>query len=392
MAIPSSNVGSLHVVGGSRLITLASDATKDPTAVPTFRTDLESIPRYVPGRPIEEVARELGISSIDKLASNESPVEPFPEVVEAVARAANGLNRYPDSACHDLTRAIAEHHAVTPESVWVGAGSSEILRCTALSVGGPGTSAVFAEPSFVMYMISTLVAGSEPVTVPLTASWDHDLDRMLAAIREDTTLVYVCNPNNPTGGIRSGDDIRAFIAAVPDTVTVIVDEAYAEYVTDPSYASMLEVAVATGNVMVARTFSKIYGLAGLRVGYGVASPDLIERLRITQAPFTVNGPAQVAAIEALRHQDTVAERSVVNAIGREALARGLEQRGFEVLPSQANFVYFEPDGDARSLGDALLREGEIVRVLGNGIRVTVGTDGEIARFLAAIDVVGVRGA
>ena len=356
--------------------------------MPTFRPDLESIPRYVPGRPIDEVARELGIESIDKLASNESPEPPFPAVIEAVASAASTLNRYPDSSCYDLTRAIGSHLGVPPDAVWVGAGSSEILRCTALSVGGPGTSAVYAKPSFVMYTISTVISGSEPLEVPLTAAFDHDLDAMLGTIRPDTTLVYVCNPNNPTGGIRSGVDVGAFIDAVPSTVTVIIDEAYAEYVTDARYASMVSLALERDNVLVARTFSKIYGLAGLRVGYGVGAPELLVKLRRTQAPFTVNAPAQVAGIEALRHQPEVEQRRVENAESRQHMTDELTDRGFEVAPSEANFVYFEPDIDASVLGDALLRQGVIVRVLGGGIRVTVGTRKENQRFLDAIDAVG----
>jgi histidinol-phosphate aminotransferase len=356
--------------------------------VPTYRDDLDSIPRYVPGRPIEEVARELGISSIDKLASNESPEAPFPEVVDAVTAAAVTLNRYPDSACFDLTRAIATHHGITPDAVWVGAGSSEILRCTALAVGGPGTSAVFADPSFVMYTISTLISGSRPITVPLTPTWEHDLAAMRDAIGDDTTLVYVCNPNNPTGGIRTAEEVLAFLDEVPRRVTVVVDEAYAEYVTDPTYGSMLGAAMARDNVLVARTFSKIYGLAGLRVGYGIGSPDLIARLRTTQAPFTVNTPAQVAAMEALRHQHRVVERRDANAQGRVVLTEGLTARGHRIAPSHANFVYFEPEGDATAMGEALLREGEIVRVLGRGIRVTVGSGAENDRFLMAMDAIG----
>lgn len=356
--------------------------------MPTFRPDLDSIPTYVPGRPIDDVARELGIASIDKLASNESPERPFPEVIEAVASAASTLNRYPDSSCYDLTRAIGSHFGVPSEVVWVGAGSSEILRCTALSVGGPGTSAVYAKPSFVMYTISTLISGSEPVEVPLTSAFDHDLDAMLAAIRPDTTLVYVCNPNNPTGGIRSGADVAAFVDAVPLSATVIIDEAYAEYVTDTAYASMMSLALERDNVLVARTFSKIYGLAGLRIGYGIGSPDLLAKLRRTQAPFTVNAPAQAAGIEALRHQSSVDRRRNENAGSRDHVTDELTKRGVVVAPSEANFVYFEPDDDARTLGDALLQHGVIVRVLGRGIRVTIGTSEENQRFLDAMDAVG----
>lgn len=356
--------------------------------MPTYRADLTSIPRYVPGRPIDDVARELGIDSIDKLASNECPDSPFPEVVEAIARAGRSVNRYPDSAGYELTRAIAQHHDIEPESVWIGAGSSEILRCTALAVGGPATSAVFASPSFIMYTISTMISGAEPITVPLTDRYEHDLEAMRAAVRDDTTVVYVCNPNNPTGGIRSGDEVRSFIGSLPDRVTVIVDEAYAEYVTDPGYASLLSEAPTTPNVVVGRTFSKIYGLAGLRVGYGVGEPELIASLRTTQAPFSVNAVAQAAAIVALRHQERVAERRDANAKGRTMLLEGLRMRGMDVAASEANFVYYQPSLDPAAISEALLHKGVIVRLLGQGIRVTVGTEDENQRFLNAVDALG----
>jgi len=352
--------------------------------VPTYRSDLTSIPRYTPGRPIDDVARELGIDSIDKLASNECPESPFPEVVDAIAGVARGVNRYPDSSTYELSRAIATHQGLRPDEVWVGSGSSEVLRCAALTVGGPGTSAVFARPSFVMYRITTRVAGAEPIAVPLTAHYGHDLDAMLAAIREDTTIVYVCNPNNPTGGYLSGSDVSSFLDAVPERVLVVVDEAYAEYVTVDDYQTFINEAPSRPNLLVARTFSKIYGLAGLRVGYGVGSSDLLANLRGTQAPFSVTSVGQAAALEALKHQDQVALRRDLNAFGRQFLINGLASLGFDPVASQANFVYFEPGDSAAELGDALLHRGEIVRVLGNGVRVTVGTNDENQRFLEAL--------
>lgn len=356
--------------------------------MPTYRSDLEAIPIYRPGRPIEEVTRELGIESLDKLASNECPESPFPEVIEAIASAASTVNRYPDTATYDLTRAIAAHHSVAPESVWVGAGSSEVLRCAALAVGGPGTSAVFPEPSFVMYRIATMVAGADPVAVPLTNTFDHDVDEMVAAVRKDTTIVYLCNPNNPTGGYLNGTEVARFIDAVPRDIVVVVDEAYAEYVTASDYRSFVDTAAGRSNLLVMRTFSKIYGLAGLRVGYGIGSRELISSLRRTQAPFSVTSAGQAAALEALKHQDRVAQRRDTNAIQRAVLVAGLRDLGFSPATTQANFVYFEPESSASGMGDALLRRGEIIRVLGDGIRVTVGSPEENSRFIAALsDVV-----
>ena len=333
------------------------------------------------------MARELGLSSIAKLASNECPEVPFPEVREVIAEASAELHRYPDSAGYALTAAIAAHHDVAPESVWIGAGSTENLRSAAIAVGGPSTSAVFAAPSFVMYTISTLVAHAEALVVPLNAEHAMDLDAMAEAIRDDTTIVYVCNPNNPTGAMRSGDDVEAFIDGVPERVTVVIDEAYAEYATDPRYRSMLHLAIERPNVLVTRTFSKIYGLAGLRVGYGVGDPDLIANLRIPQAPFTVNSLAQVAAIESLGHGRHVVERRQRNAARRDMLTKELRSRGLEVPDSQANFVYFEPESEPASLSEALLHRGVIVRPLGPGLRISVGTPEENDAFLEAWDAV-----
>lgn len=355
--------------------------------MPTLRPDLDSIPHYVPGRPIEDVAREHGLESIDKLASNECPEPPFPEVTEAVARAAGEINRYPDSSAHDLTRALAAHQGVEPHEVWVGAGSSDILSCAARSVGGPGTSAVFAHPSFVMYRIATMVAWAEPIAVPLTATHAHDLAAMADAIRDDTTIVYICNPNNPTGNHIPGSDVVAFVDAIPERVLVVLDEAYAEYATADDYQTFINEAPNRPNLLVARTFSKIYGLAGVRVGYGVGSAELLAKLRHTQAPFTVTTPGQVAAIEALKHPEHVAQRCVRNESGRRLLTGGLAALGLEPAESEANFVYFTPSGNASELGEALLRKGQIVRVLGDGVRVTVGTAAENARFLSVIESV-----
>lgn len=353
--------------------------------MPTFRSDLESIPRYIPGKPIDEVARDFGLTSIDKLASNECPTEPFPEVVDAISNAARGVNRYPDTTSSDLASDIANLHGIAQESVWVGSGSSDIIRSIATGVGGPGTTAVFADPSFIMYPIVTMITGGKSIAVPLTPEYGHDLEAMLGAIRDDTTLVYVCNPNNPTGAHLAASDVRSFISEVPEQVVVIVDEAYAEYATAPDYESLITEAAGWAHVVVCRTFSKVYGLAGMRVGFGVGDPDLIGSLRRTQAPFSVTSLGQAAAREALKHPDRIAERAIANDIGRRYLLEGLSERGMSPSESQANFVYFEPESGAAAMGQQLLERGVIVRVLGPGVRVTVGTQAENARFMDAVD-------
>lgn len=355
--------------------------------MPKFRSYLHAIPRYVPGKPIDEVARELGLARIDKLASNENPESPFPDVLDVMHTAASEVNRYPDSDAYHLTGALAEMYKVEPGEVWVGGGSSDLLRAIALATSGPDTSSVFAWPSFVLYRICARLTGSAAIEVPLTERHGHDLDAMVGAIRDDTTIVYVCNPNNPTGGHLGGDAVRRFVDAVPPDVLVVIDEAYAEYVTADDYDSMIPDAVERENVIVLRTFSKVYGLAGLRIGYAIGNEALLAEVKRTQGPFATTSIAQAAAIESLKHQDGVRQRAVVNAYGRAAIVNALVDRGLEPAPTQANFVYFEPETDANDLADALMREGVIVRPLGDGIRVTIGTDEENGRFIAALDAV-----
>lgn len=357
--------------------------------MPTFRADLEAIPTYIPGKPIDEVSRELGIFDICKLASNECPTEPFPEVVAAIAAAAADVNRYPEDSSFYLVSALAERHGVDVGQVWLGAGSTQLLGCVALSTGGPGTSAVYARPSFVMYPIATVVSGARPIEVPLDGRSRLDLAAMLDAIEDSTTVVYVCNPNNPTGTHRSGADVAAFIDAVPPEVLVVVDEAYHHYVTAPDYESALPIAAERDNVIVTRTFSKIYGLAGLRIGYAIGVAGTIANLRKTQPPFSANTIAQIAALESLAHDDRMAEHAEANTAGRALLESGLAERGIEYTPSQANFIAIQVPDDTKEFSDRLLKEGVIVRPMGSIIRVTVGTDQENRRFLEALDNVGV---
>lgn len=356
--------------------------------MPTYRADLESIPTYSPGKPIDEVSRELGIDDIAKLASNESPTPPFPEVQAVIAAAAVGVNRYPENSGFHLVNALAERLAVEPGNIWLGAGSTELLMCAALAAGGPDTSAVFADPSFVMYPIATVVSGAKPVPVALDGTWRLDLDAMAAAITGDTTIVYVCNPNNPTATYRSAEDVASLIASVPDEVLVIVDEAYHEYVTAPDYASALPFAVERDNVIVARTFSKVYGLAGLRVGYAVGTPGTLGALRRTQIPFSVSVVASAAAIEALRHDDLTAERVKENATGRELIEEGLAAMGLDVPASQTNFV-MAPVRNAEAIAEATMQRGVIVRPMGSLLRMSVGTSEENHRLLAVLDEVGI---
>jgi histidinol-phosphate aminotransferase len=354
---------------------------------PRYRPDLDRIHPYRPGRPIAEVALEFGLTDVVKLASNESPEPPFPEVQEAIAAHAGTLNRYPDNAKPQLVAAISEHLGVPKERLWCGGASNELMLTTGLAMGGPQTSSVYGWPSFGLYQIGSRAGFADDIAVPLDAAHRHDLDAMRAALREDTTVVYLCNPNNPTSTHVPGGDLEGFIDSVPDHVLVIVDEAYAEFATASDYRSMVPLAATRDNVMVTRTFSKVYGLAGLRIGYAVTLPESIEHFRRIQLPFTVNTLGEVAAVEALRHQDRVKERVARNAEAIQFLTSSLRSRGFEVADSQTNFVYADFDEGAPKITTGLLERGLIIRpVIPEGwLRITAGAPPENERFIAALD-------
>ena len=356
--------------------------------MPRIRPEIESLVRYSPGLPIGEVARQFGITDIVKLASNENPLPPFPEVQVAMAGLLSGVNRYPDSGCFDLTKAVSAATGIDDDSLWFGAGSSELLTAVSRAVGGPGTSFLYGWPSFAMYPINVALGGSEGIRVPLDAMHRYDLEAMGAAARTDTTLVFVCNPNNPTGTYRSGHDIRAFIDGFPDDTLVIVDEAYAEYAVAADFESAIPIALERRNVVVARTFSKMYGLAGLRVGYMVGQPDTLSSLRPAQIPFSVNNLAQAAAIESLKYPDRVAERVTQNRAGVSFMEEAFTTRDCEWAPTQANFVWARLGPNARDIHQELLERGVIVRSLSDEwVRVTVGTEAENHRFVETFDEV-----
>ncbi len=353
--------------------------------MPTFRSDLRTLRPYVAGKPIEEITREFGIDGIIKLASNEYPVSPVPAAIEAIAAAAVEVNRYPDNSYHDLTSAIAEMYETTSEHVWVGAGSSDILNCTARATGGTDTSVVYATPSFVLYRIVAVLAGSTYVEVPLTDDWVHDLTAMGQAVRDDTTMIIVCNPNNPTGTYVSDTELRAFVDSIDESILVVIDEAYAEFASAPDFSTCVDLALSRPNVIVSRTFSKIYGLAGLRVGYALGMPETLRELRKAQPPFIVNVAAVAGAIAAIADQHEIEQRRTTNAAQRKVLTDALDARGIRYAASQTNFVYLDLDVDAPGLGEALLHRGVIVRTLGDHIRITVGSAQENLRCVAALD-------
>jgi histidinol-phosphate aminotransferase len=351
------------------------------------RPALAGLIPYEPGKPAEEVQRELGLERVVKLASNEGQLGPFPQALAAMERASAELNRYPDGGAYRLRAALAERHGVRFEEIAVGSGADGMIDGISQAILDPGDEIVCGWPSFPSYVIYGLKLGAEPVRVPLR---DHryDLDALLAAVTPRTKLVYICHPNNPTGTMNTRAELDAYFDSVPDHVVTVVDQAYFEYIDDPDYADAVEEYFKAGRrVIVLRTFSKIYGLAGVRVGYGVAAAKLVTELGKTRRAFDLTTPGQEAALASLDAADELARRRDLNERGRAQLEQLLRDSGYDVVPgSVGNFVYAQTDADAQAVFDALLRQGVIVRPLAGfgapqAFRVTVGTEEEHA-FLA----------
>jgi histidinol-phosphate aminotransferase len=356
-----------------------------------FVVDLDNVHRYRPGGHSETIRRRYGLDEVVKLASNEFPLPPVAGVREAITGVLDTLNRYPDSAAGDLRAAISAHHGVPEERIAVGNGSLEVLLLLGQALLAPGVEAVFPAPSFSLYRKMCDVHGATAHEVPLR---DHvaDLDAMAAAIGPRTSLVILCNPNNPTGTYVAAADVARFVDAVPADVVVVLDEAYNEFVTSDDAQDSLRLLERHDNVCVTRTFSKIYGLCGLRIGYGLCSETLRAAIDTLRQPFNTSLVAQVAATEALRHQDEVRRRRRANAELRAHLVDGLAAFGVRTLPSEANFVLADVSrltGDGSDVCERLTAMGAVVRDgaafgLPGRVRVSVGTRDEIAFLLDKI--------
>jgi histidinol-phosphate aminotransferase len=356
----------------------------------TFAQKLARMPHYEAGLAIDAARERFGREDVVKLASNESPWGPHPAVVEAVARAAGEANRYPEQFSPTLRRRIAERIEVDPGNVAVGNGSCEILLAAAEALCEPGSEILFAWPSFSVYPHLAALSGAREVRVPLADGDTHDLEAMLAEITAATQLILVCNPNNPTGTYIPSAQIAAFLDRVPRHATVVLDEAYVEFQVYDDPDSSIDLLRNFPNLVVLRTFSKVYGLAGLRCGYGVGSARFRAAVDAVRQPFSVNGVAQAAAAEALLHQDDVERRIERTVAERIHVESGLEELGLQAPESQANFSWV-PLGDhdeaevIRSLGEAgvIVRAGEGLGGPGH-FRVTYGDHGENRRFLEAL--------
>jgi len=349
--------------------------------------DIASLSPYVPGKPVEELQRELGLSHIVKLASNENPLGPSPKALAVLAEAAKTLHRYPDGSAYRLRTALADRWKVSLDQVILGNGSDEIIGMLARAFLSPGDEAVLADNTFVIYRMEVLSAHGKPVIVPLKDG-RHDLAAMAKAITPRTRLLFVCNPNNPTGTMVSAADVDALMARVPEHAIVVFDEAYCEYARDPHFPDSLGYVKRGRHAIVLRTFSKIYGLAGLRIGYGLTTPEISGYLNRVRPPFNANSLAQRAALAALGDEEHVAKSRAMNQAELANVRAGLEALGFRPLPSEANFLYFDVGLDGRAVFDALLREGVIVRhIEGTMLRVTIGLPEENRQFLQALKTV-----
>lgn len=339
---------------------------------------------YRPGKPLEELERELGIRNAVKLASNENPLGPSKRALGVMKKDLRRLHRYPEGTGRLLREAIADRFKVSPDQVILGNGSDEIMDLAAKAYLSPGDEAIVADQTFAIYRISILSHHGVPVVVPMREG-RHDLPAMAERVSDRTRLVFVCNPNNPTGTIVRQKPLEQFLDRMPADILVVLDEAYGEYATDPDYPDFRRLISDGRPVLALRTFSKLYGLAGLRIGYGIGPREVIDALNRVRLPFNTNRVAQTAALAALADEAHVARSIRLNTAGRRAICRAFDGMGLAYLPSEANFVYVNVGREGGGVYRALLHEGVIVRhIEGNWLRISVGLAKENQRFVRAL--------
>ncbi len=346
---------------------------------------IKSIKPYVPGKPIEELERELGISDSIKLASNENPLGPSPLAIKALYNSVNDLNRYPDGNCYHLRQVLSEKLQVQPEEIVFGNGSNEIIELAVRTFLCPGDEALMAHPSFVVYSTIVQAVQGNNIVVPLK-NWRHDLQKMASKVTKKTKIVFIANPNNPTGTINTKAELNTFMKRIPKKILVIVDEAYYEYVASSDYADSMKYFREGRNILILRTFSKIYGLAGLRIGYGIAGAEIIDAMNRIRQPFNVNSLAQRAAVAALKDEKHLEKTKLTNEKGKEYLYKELEALKITYIPTEANFIYILlKDMTSVEIYNSLLGKGVIIRPMGeNTIRVTIGLPKENRKFIKAL--------
>ncbi|MCK5874496.1 MAG: histidinol-phosphate transaminase [Alcanivoracaceae bacterium] len=352
---------------------------------------VQTLKPYLTGKPIEELERELGIRNIVKLASNENPLGPGKLALHAARQALEQLHRYPDGAGFHLKAALSEKFNLRPEQITLGNGSNDLLELIGRAFLNRGDEVIFSQHAFAVYMLVTLGCSAKPVEVPAQL-FGHDLAAMADAITERTRVIFIANPNNPTGTWFHKHALDAFLARVPEHVLVVLDEAYVEYVEEDGYPNGFDYLGRYSNLIVTRTFSKMYGLAGLRVGYAVANPQITNVLNRVRQPFNVNAPALAAAQAALNDVNYIEDSKSENTAGLVQITEGLTKLNLHAIPSVANFIAFDCGRPAQPIYEALLHEGVIVRPIGgygmpNHLRVSIGLGEENERFLQAMQKV-----
>ncbi len=359
---------------------------------PLVTANIETLRPYKPGKPIEETEREYGVKNPAKLASNENPFGPSPLAIEAMRQACSEMHLYPDGGCFSLKQRLAEHLAeydVEAHNLIIGNGSNEIIEFIIRTFVAADENVVTADPSFIVYRLASISHNREEISVPLRDDLSYDLGAVARAVNKKTKVIFLANPNNPTGRTFSTDAFEHFLAQVRDDVIIGLDEAYAEYIDDATVPNGLKYAPVRHRLVVMRTFAKIYGLAGLRIGYGVSSQELINYMDRVRPPFNVNRMAQAAAIAALDDTGHVQRTREATVAGRKILEAGLSAQGVHWYPSQANFVLADFARPAEAIYEALLYKGFITRPvanygLPNCLRVTVGNETQNRGFLVAL--------
>ncbi len=350
---------------------------------------LSKIKTYKPGKPIEEVIRELNLKGeVIKLASNENPLGTSPFAIKAMRMALNESFLYPDDNCFYLKRALAERFKVMSEEIIVGNGSVEILPYITLAYLGQNDSAVVSQGAFIWFKIAVNIAGGELIEVPMK-NHTHDLNAMLAAIKPNTKLLFIANPNNPTGTIVTKDEVNDFFKKVPDHVLVIMDEAYYEYIADPDYPDSFKIFRENKNILILRTFSKIYGLAGARLGYAISNKDIIANLMKLRISFNVNRISQIGGMAALDDHEFAEKSRVMNDLGKEYLYDAYKKLDVFYKPTYGNFVFVDFNRDSQIVFEALQKKGIIARTIKeygfpNALRITIGTEKQNYRLIKTL--------
>lgn len=356
-----------------------------------FRPEMATLKKYVPGKPIEEVAKEYGVTDIVKLASNENPLGPSPKAIAAIQKAAEEIHIYPDGSAAELTDRLAAKLGISPKQVMFGNGGEEIIKMLAYAMIEKDDEVIFAWPSFSLYEIATSIMGGKSVVFNMTEDFKHDFDAFIGAVTPKTKMIYVCNPNNPTGNIMTKAEVDHLVNNIPDSVVLVLDEAYFEFgQVNPEYPNGLDILAKRPNTILIRTFSKVAGLAGVRVGYMISNEQLIAEMTKVKNVFNLNRIAQAAGLAALEDDDHIQKTVELNYISIGMMEEFFDSRGLYYIPSNANFVWVNAGFDSRVVNEELLKRGVIIRpgfLWGNDayIRVSTGTVEQTQRFIDAFD-------